>query len=1202
MPSLELRYGNGTVEQRVLSRTQPLTIGRQPFNDICVPEDDVAAMHCRILWNKSEFEVTAATGDGVEVNGISVAHARLHPGDVVRVGSLDLHYQEETAAEDDTGFKLLEPEEEHSTRRPATPRRDSKREPQPPEPDLNPLEDMSLYMGAVYTESQALEAFEAGEQEDAASNVPLKPLVSSHLTGMQRKERPPAATRPRLAAVSGLTMRARPGEQDVLRSPLVLGLSLGGLVLILITGIFWFLIGREQATRLYDRALTELNDGQYSQSIASFEQFEREYPGHSLRKQARRGLGRALVQKEISGATPAWKTGLEQLQALISHHRNEADFAEMHSTIHHYAGEIALGAARSAESSRDAGLLTVSEDAQVVLERFADPASPPTVVLEKIKEARIAAAIAIGKQKLFDDAMAAIDAALAAKQPMVALSEREKLVRAYDGFASHKRVKEALQKAVELERQVIVNDDRERPAESTETFLLDPRPALSLFHSRTRSEDASLGRVAYVMAKDACYAVDSVTGEVVWRRTTGFNAPFFPVTVTGSQPGLLLYDSYQRSLLCCGPVSGKLIWRQTLQGRPRSAPLVHEGQIYLPTDDQSLCRIDLDTGRLTERISFSQNVSGPPVLSEDGKHLILPGEMAMIYALSMRPLAPAAMTFTDHAAGSISAPPLGLGRLLLLCVNDKADSSQLRLWDAGNPQVALTEMTGKSVRVRGQVRESPVLRGNQLVVPSSGERLAVFSVTDEPGREELAPVAQYQVHEDEEIEKRRSAKAETANSEPKFEPEPEAKPAAKHVVRAPLYVAMGADRQLWMASSAFRRFEIGADAIRMDSNSLALGIASQRLQQIDDQFFVGRKLPFHDAVIFSSVERERMISPWRTVVGAELLAVGPGRDGGAIGISEAGHVVVMSQERLQQGGFDLKGTVELELPARVQQRLTASTLHDGRFFLAANGDVAQVWIIGTGGQIDLTAKLGQEPVQTGAVLVDDGLIVPLPGRLKLIPTAGRKAVQDWIAPVGDRPAATWKHLLRLDAAEVLACTDSGLLTRIQVRNTDVPHLAEAAKIQLEMAVDIPPIVRNEALLVADASRTVQHFNWRTFDLEGKRQFAATVRGLWAADSGCLVWTGDGTLHLLSDGRDLPLRWSLALKGLEPAGAPLLTDGKFWIACRDGTVLAIDAAAGTESRRLRVPQALTTGLKKLGDDTYAVACDGALYRLNLAGDQ
>ncbi len=1205
MPSLELQYADGRVTTCELSRTQPLTIGKQSFNDICVAGNDVGAMHCRVLWNKSAFEVTAATSDGVEVNGTTVAHARLSPGDVIRVGSLDLVYLDPTVAEPEPDLQLREipeappplPKHRESPKptHDAAPVkvRSDKREPVAP-----PQKETSLFEGPVYTESQVMAAYEvvASVEEDSLSPTKLKPLPSS---------RSADSTHPQKSArYAGMGMslgsQVRPGQQDALRSPLVLGLSLGGLVLVLITGIFWFLISREQSTRLYDRAVAELNDGQYAQSITSFEQFLQQYSGHALHRQAERGLGKALVQKEIAGGTPAWKTGLEQVHGLISKHRNESDFADLTPVLHRYGEEIALGAARTAAATRDAELLTVSEDAQVILERYSDPASPPTAALNRIKEARVAAVLAIGKQKIFDDSMAAIDTALAAHKPMVALSEREKLVRVYEGFAGVTRVKESLQKALDLERSVIKTSDEERAAETTEKTTAGSPPSLGVFHTRTRTDETSLGRVAYVLGKDCCNAVDTVTGELVWRRTIGFEAPFFPVTATGTQSVVLLYDGYQRSLICCQPLTGKLIWRQPLDGRPRSAPLIHEGQIYLPIDDRSLCRIDLETGRLTERITFSQNVQGPPVLSADGNHLLVPGEMAMIYALSMRPLASTATTFTDHAAGSIVAPPLVLGKLYLLCENDRADSARLRLWNAANPKQPLFELTAKEIRVRGQVRESPVLRGNQLMVPSSGERLAAFSVTDTAGREGLEPVAQYRVTEDEEIDQRRAANPDQKAAQ-KVDDKSEAAenflPAAV-AARAPMYLVLGPDGRFWGASSAFRRFELGADSIHMDANAIAVGIASQKLQQIGDQFFVGRKAPFHDAVIFSSVDRDRMVSPWRIVLGTAFNEVIPSKDGGAIAITEAGHVVTLGANRLRQGGFDLKCAVELPLPARINQRLVTSTLHDGRMFLAANGDQSSLWIIGAAGQLEFSTKLGKgDTVQAAGVLVDEGLIVPLSSKLKLLPlSSGKKPVQDWLAPVGEKPSAPWKHLVRLDSDEVLACNREGLLHRIQVRTADVPHLAESAKLQLETPVDVAPAVQGDFLLAALASGQVQLLNWRTFDLDGKRDFAAPVRGTWAVGTTWLVWGGDGKVHAVSAGRDLPLQWSLDLKGVELAGSPLLEGNQIWLAARDGTVILADTE-GKELRRIQVPQALSMGIKTLADGVFAIAIDGAMYRVN-----
>ena len=112
MPFLKLQYADGSEQEHELSRSQPLAIGRQSFNEICVPEEGVGAMHCRVGWNKTAFEVTAATATGIDVNGTSVARATLQSGDVIRVGSLDLGYLDPAAAEvADAGFKLVEEEE-----------------------------------------------------------------------------------------------------------------------------------------------------------------------------------------------------------------------------------------------------------------------------------------------------------------------------------------------------------------------------------------------------------------------------------------------------------------------------------------------------------------------------------------------------------------------------------------------------------------------------------------------------------------------------------------------------------------------------------------------------------------------------------------------------------------------------------------------------------------------------------------------------------------------------------------------------------------------------------------------------------------------------------------------------------------------------------------------------------------------------------
>ena len=1145
--SLTLRRLDGSTEQRELSRSQPLTIGRQSFNDICISEPDVAPMHCRVSWNKTGFEVTAATSAGVEVNSGSVAHMMLNSGDMIRVGSVDLIFEEVQPGARDTSYESL------GSRKPG-----GRTEPVEKHIDKS-AKDLPLYEGKIQTESQAeLEALQAAEEDFFADAAPLP--------GKSPKQKPADAGR--------IGRPVRPGEQEILKSPLVLGLTGGGLVLLLVTGIFWFLISRETSNRLYDRAVAEMNDGQFTQSITTFERFIAQYPNHGLRRQADRGLAKAHVQKEISGASPTWKRGLERLNELIKAHRNESDFSALHSTLFQYAEQISMGAAKSAEANRDADLLIVSKDAQDLLERYSDPSAPPAGTIGRINEQRRKATNAIEKQKTFDLAMKTVDSAIADKKPMAALSERERLVKSFPEFITSKRVKEALQKSLDLERSVVATDESEHPAEVNDEAPRTNEPILGIMYSRSRTEDNSQGQVVFVTAKDSCYAVDPATGELVWKRVIGARSPFFPIKITGSQSSVLMFDTRDNSLLACQLSKGKLIWRQRLNARAIGKPLIHEGQIYLPLEGNSLVRIDLDTGRQSAIVKFSQNLATSPVLSRDGNYLLVPGEMAMIYALTLRTtatipaLSAVATTFTDHAAGSISASPLVMGDLLLLCENDLADSARLRLWNAKKPAESLIELPSTRIVGIGQVHDTPVLRGNQLVVPSSGEQFAAFVVTDEPGHEGIAPNGQYKANQ--------STKANT--------------------IAGPLFVAVGPDNQFWSAGSAFRRFEINSNTIRMDSVSTAPGIASQPLQLVGEQFCVGRKAIYSDAVTFSAIEREKLTSPWRIIVGDAPLEMVSSRDGGVIWIGESGTVYSLGKNRLIQSGFELKAGTDLELPQNVTNRIRASALPDQRLVVVAAGETIIAYLINQVGQLTDKFKLNEIP-ETDPLMLDEGLVFPLPSRLKMVPLAAvKKSVQDLMLPVGEKQEHRWAHLIRIDGKELIACDGGGRLSRIQYRAGDVPHLAEVADLQLGQPVDVKPILQGEFLFVADASGVIRQLNIRSFDTDGQTSLTAPIKNIWPVGANLLVQAGDGKLHCLAEGKTLMEQWSFDLLKLDPVGPVVLKDDQVWLACQNGTVIVLNRESGVEVRRIAVPQSLSIGLRQIQETLFAVASDGTLYRL------
>lgn len=221
MATLKIKQISGSTETRELSRSHPLTIGRQDFNDICIPEEGVARMHCRISWNKTGFEVTAATADGIEVNSTTVAHLILSSGDTIRVGSCDLIFYDES-----NGAQVPAVDEAHLPRKPKGKN----------EPPKKLIDDLSLYEGEIDSDWQKeLVPFSDEDDEQIRRSKRNSKTKSKPMAG-------PLAIKP-----------VRPGEQEILKSPLVLGLTGGGLTLLLITGIFWLLTSRELSNRMYDR-------------------------------------------------------------------------------------------------------------------------------------------------------------------------------------------------------------------------------------------------------------------------------------------------------------------------------------------------------------------------------------------------------------------------------------------------------------------------------------------------------------------------------------------------------------------------------------------------------------------------------------------------------------------------------------------------------------------------------------------------------------------------------------------------------------------------------------------------------------------------------------------------------------------------------------------------------------------------------------
>src|SRR5690606_13017163 len=135
-------------------------------------------------------------------------------------------------------------------------------------------------------EPEASAASDSQAKEETEFNA--RPVLLDEPEAKKPKEDQKRKATPAPAAKwDRLRTAKRPGEQDILTSPVVLGLGGLALALLLASAATWLLIGRENADRLYDAAVADRESGRYLQAIGGFERFLLDFPTDSRIPDAR---------------------------------------------------------------------------------------------------------------------------------------------------------------------------------------------------------------------------------------------------------------------------------------------------------------------------------------------------------------------------------------------------------------------------------------------------------------------------------------------------------------------------------------------------------------------------------------------------------------------------------------------------------------------------------------------------------------------------------------------------------------------------------------------------------------------------------------------------------------------------------------------------------------------------------------------------
>ncbi|SFH72058.1 outer membrane protein assembly factor BamB family protein [Planctomicrobium piriforme] len=1147
MPFLDIFQPGSATERRELSKQAPVTIGSHPSNDICIDDDDVEIMHCRVSWSKGGFEAVSATHVPLDVNGVAMQRAVLKAGDVLRFGSVDLRFRdserdgfEGTKPQGDSGPSNLTPAiEEQQTRRPQTFR------PSPPPAPPGPVVREEIPVAPLAYSAEA---------------TPLKRGADA-LPDLVRPREPAGEGESRLTPRMREALRAqqvRPGEEDLLRSPLVLGLSIGAAVLVLASAIFYFIGSRQTTQEAFDSAKALYEEGNFRGSIEAFDKFVEHHPKDSLTNEGRKFLGLSRIRQLIDGSGTQYQQGLDQLRAFIEEQRDLDGFETLQPEIWKHAKTISLGAAVAAGKQKNPPLLETSRQARSLVKTFAPKDVPPTETLDQIEQALRVSESEILKEDVYRDLMASIDQALSAKQAIKAFQIRRDLLVRYPEFAKDKKLADRMQQMLTAEQQQVVTVEPKWKPETTDHEW--PTNVLSLaFQSRTRPDEVAIGKAVIVVAQDCCYGLEFVTGQPLWRRVIGFDTPFFPL-LSPSLPHVIFYDTNFQELVCLQQNTGSLIWRLPL-GEPLSGrPLLVGSTLYVATRPGQLLSIDAATGGVTECLQFSQPITGPVEL-ENGQQLAVAGREETVYLLSKRPLACASVFDLGQARDSIQAPLMAMAQYLLAIENGAAKAT-LHLLQLGKNDIAMK--SAATAGIIGRVTDLPVLRGRDLFVPSTGERVSAFSVSDDPGQPPLTPGPIY------------------AGSEMKQ--------------LGPTYLLTGPDRQLWMATGALQRLRLTTDALQGDSEAVSPGIATQPLQYISGFLFNARRRPFASSVTVTRTDRDELTSDWQAVVGGRILswASAAGSNANLTAVSDIGLVYRIGARQLTEGRFLIETASRLPLHPNLTEPLQSGRLNGNRLAVACSAPEPRLWTINPAGQIESTLTLSGPPQAAPCPLGND-VVVPLAGKIAMFRGGGKGPVQEYALPTNS--TSRWVNVV-VAGNQVIAATSQGSLLQLKLEESPKPYLAEAARVDLGGSIVFPITAADGLVAAVHEGRTLLLFDAAQLQRRGTKTFEKPITGpAWLAGGAILVEEDRAQLHCLSSqGEELASRWILPLDKTSVAGV-LSRSGELVIALQSGLVLTINPENGQLIKQKQTLNALASGPLEAASQLYVMSVDGTLIRVD-----
>ena len=953
----------------------------------------------------------------------------------------------------------------------------------------------------------------------------------------------------------------RPGEQKIGRSPIILGLTIVTLGALLLSAIFWLMTASTREARQLKEAIKSLDEQRYIDADGQFLNFLATYSQSASADPARIGLHRTRVEKNIMTEYPDVIKGLEELNQLLSVCRDLPGFDDIKDHIKRYADRLTFAAARVAEVTQDQKALDVSIASLEIMKRYAGEAGILPARQQELERLQRLASAAVAKKTEFQSRVTEIRGLLETGKTIDAIGVRDRLIEEYPGLSDDKDLTAIQTEILGKEKELVARSD------GADALTTDSAAAFKSFSLALRTQAAtdlsSQGRSVFAIGIDSVFALDADTGDPIWRRPVGVDSPFAPIAVKGTEPGVLVFSTLSGELQLLSQKDGHLLWRQPLEGRPSAMPLVVSDNIFITTQHNEMWQVAVANGRALSRLKFSQPIIGPPALASDGSKLVIPGDETLVYTLSVNPLSCIAVSQIPHKAGSVKTPMLAAGKYFLMCDNVSAEKARIQTLNIDDSGVLKVETTDP---IDGQINDPCLLRGYDLFVPSTPQRVTAFRVAEEIGQPPLSRVGANQLEDG---------------------------------VQTRMFLLAGPSAQLWLAGRDLRKFQTRTNTILLDSGITAEGIHLQPIQFVDEAVFLTTRNPQSSSVFFTRANREEMKGTWRTVLGSRLVAVGPAAGGDSIlAVGDYGEAYRVPMAEIAKGGFQLESTSRFRLPDKLTSSVGGVALKDGRVAAWCGAPEPSMWTFTPTGQLERKWTLPDGP-QLPPVALDSGVVYAMPGRLHISAIAGGQAAEDYRAAQTQNQQQPWKSLTAISPTQVLAVNADNQFVRVEFRATPRPQLAELSVTNVPYVIELPPAVSGEFLFLATTEGKLVMMQAATLEVLAEADLGVIPSAVPKVAGGLVfVELASKEVRVFKVADGLPPAASFPLDGHALAGDPLLlSDNSYLIARTDGAMIRINSDGTVSDSVVQLGQSIQQGPLNMNGQIIVIGTDGSLYHLD-----